>query len=71
MTEKLSADRLVIVAPKEWAEGRVRVKLLASREEFDVVLEDWLRDVTGVEGASIGTQAPMDPVNSSRDQILV
>lgn len=36
----MSAERLLIVAPKEWEAGRVRVKSLDSREESDVVLAD-------------------------------
>ncbi|KAL3163435.1 hypothetical protein ABBQ32_009811 [Trebouxia sp. C0010 RCD-2024] len=40
VTERMSAERLLIVAPKEWEAGRVRVKSLDSREESDVVLAD-------------------------------
>ena len=40
VTDRLSADRLVIIAPKEWEEGKVRVKDLNSREETDVTLQD-------------------------------
>ena len=40
VTDRVSAQRLVIVAPKEWEAGRVRVKHLASREEEDVSLEE-------------------------------
>ena len=42
VTDRLSADRLVIIAPKEWEEGKLRVKNLNSREEADVTLQDLL-----------------------------
>lgn len=42
VTDRLSADRLVIIAPKEWEEGKLRVKDLNSREEADVTLQDLL-----------------------------
>lgn len=40
VTERLSADRLVIIAPKEWEEGKLRIKDLQSREESDVSVHD-------------------------------
>ena len=43
VTDRLSADRLVIIAPKEWEEGTVRVKDLKSREEGDVTLQDLIK----------------------------
>ncbi len=39
VTDRMSAQRLVIIAPKEWEAGTVRVKHLASREEENVSLE--------------------------------
>ena len=36
VTERMSAERLIILAPKEWQAGNVRVKHLGSREESDV-----------------------------------
>ncbi|EFN51962.1 hypothetical protein CHLNCDRAFT_56349 [Chlorella variabilis] len=38
--ERCSAARLVLVAPDEWANGTVRVKDLASRQERDVPVEE-------------------------------
>lgn len=38
--ERVGAKRLVLVAPDEWAQGKVRVKDLAAREEKDVSLDD-------------------------------
>ena len=32
----MSADRLIMMAPKEWEAGNVRVKHLGSREESDI-----------------------------------
>lgn len=40
VTERMSAERLIILAPKEWEAGNVRVKHLASREESDVSIAD-------------------------------
>ncbi|DBA95079.1 TPA: hypothetical protein ACH3X1_002592 [Trebouxia sp. C0004] len=40
VTDRTCAQRLVIVAPKEWEAGRVRVKQLDSREEKDVLLDE-------------------------------
>lgn len=40
VTDRTSAQRLVIVAPKEWEAGRVRVKQLDSREEMDVSFDE-------------------------------
>ncbi len=40
VTDRMLAQRLVIVAPKEWEAGRVRVKQLDSREEKDVSLDE-------------------------------
>ncbi len=40
VTDRTSAQRLVIVAPKEWEAGRVRVKQLDSREEKDMSLDE-------------------------------
>lgn len=37
---RLPAARLVLVAPDEWANGTVRVKDLASRQERDVPVEE-------------------------------
>ncbi|KAK9804465.1 hypothetical protein WJX73_004804 [Symbiochloris irregularis] len=39
-SERVGAKRLVLVAPDEWAQGKVRVKDLAAREEKDVSLDD-------------------------------
>lgn len=36
----MSAERLLIIAPKEWEAGKVRVKNLGSREELDIVVAD-------------------------------
>lgn len=40
--ERCNAERMVIVAPDEWAQGFVRVKNLASREEANVTVEQLL-----------------------------
>ena len=40
MTDRLAADRLVIVAPKEWEVGKVRIKNLASRDEQELSVAD-------------------------------
>lgn len=40
VTDRTSAERLVMLAPKEWEAGRVRIKHLASREEEDVLFAD-------------------------------
>lgn len=40
VTERMSAERLIILAPKEWEAGNVRVKHLGSREESDVSIAD-------------------------------
>jgi histidyl-tRNA synthetase len=37
--ERCNASRLVLVAPDEWANGEVRVKNLATREESNVPLD--------------------------------
>lgn len=34
--ERVSAARLVLIAPDEWAQGKVRVKDLAQRTEIDI-----------------------------------
>ena len=46
VTERMSAERLIILAPKEWEAGNVRIKHLDSREESDVSIAD----LTGATG---------------------
>ena len=38
--ERSNAERLVLVAPDEWAERRVRIKTLATREEVDIAVDE-------------------------------
>ena len=38
--ERCGAARLVLLAPEEWAEGAVRIKDLATREEVNVPVAD-------------------------------
>ncbi len=49
VTERTSAQRLVIVAPKEWEAGRVRVKQLDSREETDVSLDELMTPMSATD----------------------
>ncbi|MQM08614.1 hypothetical protein Taro_041472 [Colocasia esculenta] len=39
-SERINASRLILVGSSEWERGMVRVKNLATREEFDVKLDD-------------------------------
>jgi histidyl-tRNA synthetase len=38
--ERTGAERLVLVMPNEWEEGKVRIKNLDSGEESDVAIGD-------------------------------
>lgn len=48
VTDRLAADRLVIVAPKEWEAGKVRIKNLASRDEQELSLADLATHSTSI-----------------------
>lgn len=38
--ERINADRLILVGKSEWQSGMVRVKILATREEFEVKVDE-------------------------------
>lgn len=40
VTDRMSAQRLIMVAPKEWEAGKVHIKHLESREEEDLLVAD-------------------------------